>query len=1142
MRKVFLPLLLSFLFFSCSSPVIDLPTSNSSETTQKQFSAPTVKSVSNGLPGEIVLKWEAVSNSIGYKVYVLNDSFGSDESYFVKKCEYSYKVKPGIKKYFYVTAVTRENGKEVESSASKIYQGVALAKPEITSIEEDAENNEVRLYWFMKNEELYKERVTYEIECKNSSGEEILKSINATDLNNGNVAVFSGLHKGLYQFSVKAYCSSARSKPIASIIKEKNITGYLITPPVIASSIPSLVSANVMKISLNLTWSDNSKKSDVDYILKTEQVRPYKAGEPCPPPEITKISQSDLDTLEYTIDFSDLSKKSELRGYYVWTLYIVEKGTETLEDETKIIAEASTQEVLVTNNVLKYPAFTVTDGYKDKIEIKIDDADQASADVSYELVRQESGFDDKKNLPLEKVAGVYSVVTDSNLRAGSTYQYTLKRLYTDGGETVETMTMLVGQTMGEMGTIQFDENTVQQSSITVSWPVVTGANEYYVSLYDDGKATPLAGWDRIKIEYDSELGVDSENLNLDVSLSSDKKTIILKMNKVPHYNKPTESGKPMRCYVEAKSAKDSSLTYIDDVKTLGPALTNPQFNENSLKESEITISWKPIKGAVKYKIRRIGMKMTNSEEKEPSIQEKIFEVTPTEKNSDNRFEYTDKANSGETEIISYGYPFRYEVFPVDDNGDISIYGADEEPVSTVGSTLGLGLGVLASKSESSTGIKVSWNKPFNANKGKPIVWVQKDGGTWSKAGDFFTFDAVADGEVPVSGVYKPAPEYKADYFNFAISYGGKLAAPESIDKRSHYLQTLAADKISGINEAKNKGYLFAVYLKGTMDPTDDFAEIISWEPWDYNQRKIGLDGNGNSYELRLLSNDYGPGVKLGDVTLSGITLIDDEAQAQLNIILSAGEDGKSVKIKPRNSTSIDGDNIIYEGLLKVLRDYHHMPYFVGSRTLSDNSILNLPDADPGVYAYRNVTDAEFARAALLVMTYGFYKNAGGKDDYSNVTGKCYVKAEGTHADGNGGEFYNSGGTLGGIDNAGKYYHTMKAVNKYSPKMLSKSGVNTNFVSITIASTEFWRAGLNSGFLRITGEASLAVNPVDDSMSIYAGTVTITCNDNQNSKITVTRDGIKKTVCEKSTNIKYWFPIQIKADKTWYLNNATYYWW
>ena len=1145
MKKCLLLLLLSFLFFSCSTPVIELSSSDSVDSIVKQFGTPTIRSVSNGLPGEIVLKWESVPNSIGYKVYVLNDSFEASESYFVKKTEYSYKVKPGIKKFFYVTAVTRENGKEIESLASKIFQGVSLARPEITNIEEDSENNEVRLYWFMKSEELYKERITYEIECKNSKGEEIVKSINATDLPDGNVVIFSGLHKDLYQVNVKAYSSAARNKPIASLVKEKNITGYLISPPVITSSIPSLVSPNVMKVKLNLTWSDNSKKSDVEYFLKTEQVRPYKDGEPCPPPDIRKISTADLDALEYTVDFSDLSKKNELRGYYVWTLYIVEKNTESLDDETKIIAEASTQEVLVTNNVLKYPKFTVIDGYKDKIEIQIDDADQGNADITYELVRQEPGFDDKKNLLLEKVGGVYKVVTDTNLRAGATYQYTLKRLYMDEGEAIETKTMLIGQTMGEIGAISFDENSVQQSSITVTWPIVTGAKEYYVSLYDDGKSTPLTGWNNIKIDYNSEFGVDCENLNMNVSLSSDKKTIILKMEKVPHYNKPTESGKPMRCYVVAKSSKDSSATYIDDVKTLGPALTNPQFNENSLKESEITISWKPIKGATKYKIRRIGMKMTNSEEREPSIQEKIFEVAPTEKNIDNRFEFTDRANSGEAEILSYGYPFRYEVFPVDDRADISIYGAEEESVFTVGSTLGLGLDVLATKSESATEIKVSWKKPFNAARGKPVVWVQRDGGGWIKADDYFTFDSVAEGEVPVSGVYKPAPQYKASYFKFAVSYSGNLSTQESIDKRSQYLQILEADKIPEINESKNKGYLFALNIKGDIDPTDNFAEIISWEPWDYEQRKIGFDGNGNSYELWLLSNDYGTGEKLGDVTSSGITLIDDETQARLNIILTAGDDGKSVKIKPRNVTSLGGNNDIYEGLLKVLRDYRHMPYFVGSRTLSDSSVVNLPDADPGVYAYRNVTDAEFARAALLVMTYGFYKNAGGDDDYSKVDSDCRIGQEGTHGSEIEGSFYNSNGSIDGWYGINITYRHSFNASEYMPLMKNKAGTKTSFVKINISDSYLHRYDLTNGFLRLDDATVIDVSCVNSSIPIANGKVVITCNNDKNATIKVTREGKDEVqIVTKTTLDEFhkWFPIQCSKSNKWYLNNQTYYWW
>lgn len=985
-----------------------------------------------------------------------------------------------------------------------------------------------------------------------------------------------------YQYRVQSYVLFPNADLTGNIITNtKSIPegeGWIPNTPVISArkNDPTLSDKGDIieaeNIHLEINWDSLGKSGDWDYIIQQVQTKEFEIGDPLTEPETTVYTNFDSFAagLDKTIAFVN-QEVEKTRGYYKWILYIVKKGVTTTDNDDDILVKAETQELLVINDPnITYPELTVKDGYKDKIIIYTK-KNEGFTDSSYKLYRQEVGENGKKIgerteiTPLTWIQCPYPgtndagfTYTDTSVESGKSYYYTVVQI-TENGTKTEKELDVPSRTLGTPA-VKFDELNPKQKTITVSWKMVQKATDYKVVLHNESK-TETAEW---LVYTETENGVekwkaervDEGHPEITASVTVENGVVLkLTIEKPFGWNKAKKSGKDLELEVTAINKENG--TEIDrtvptaengsliKVRTLGPAGITVETGIKDQKK--ISISWDAVKGAKKYMIRR------TRQELDGRISDEVEEfIVNAEKPAGNREIYED-IYTPNYDKLAWGYPFVYEVFPLDEEDNPAVSDTNiAEKVYTIGSTTGFGLDVKAEKCESNSGIKIKWKAPYydGSKEVATHIYVKEhEGSNWIDRTPSWNTKPSMNGEY--SYTFIPNWEDRDKAYDFAVSYG--LVPTQS------YL-TQISNKADNEAEEPNKGYIFAISLTASniADINDankaGLGEKYEWKLWDYTKRAVGPDED--KYVLTLQNNDYSADpVKLAEIEVSAdgtinvnkATLTENE-----NITVTVSDDKNSLTVYPKTKTYLESGKettVIYKGLLKTLRDYRHFVNIDATRgelhlasgneynTLQDNTVKSNK-----VYGYRNITDAEFARAALLVMTYGLFKNAGGNDDYTNVTGSCYVKQEGSHNDGNGGKFVNSDGTLGGFANAGKYWHTMNTENKYAPKMLSNGGISTNIVSIVLPSTEFWRAGLNEGFLRITGEASLTVNPVVEGMNFYKGTVTITCDNNQNSKITVTRDDTQKILCENAADIKYWFPIQIKKDKTWYINNENYYWW
>lgn len=988
----------------------------------------------------------------------------------------------------------------------------------------------------------------------------------------------------IYQYRVKSYVLFPNKEITENVITNaKSIPegeGWIPNAPVISArkgdpllSETGTIDAEIIHLDVN--WNSLGKSEDWDYIIKQEQIKEFEDGDQKTDPETAVYTSFDVLSagIEKNISFvgedgnslSDADIKKQ-RGYYKWTLYIVNKGVTSTDNVDDILLQVETQELLVINDPdITYPEITVEDGYKDKVIVYIKKNENLAAS-NYTLYRQEVGENGGKlgeRAEVESLTWTDAVYpetneagftyTDNNVESGKSYYYAVVQK-TDAGVKTEKELSTPAITLGTPS-VRFDEMNPKQKSVTVSWRMVQKASEYEVLLNNEDK-TEHAKW--IVYKETDETGTSWKVHPAEGNRPEMNGTVVVENNVILKFtvekpfgwNKAKKSGKTLELSVSAVNIENDvekdRTSASTNVRTLGPA--NIKVDTGIKQEKSISLSWDAVKGAKKYMIRRTRQELDGKDTGE--VEEFVVNAIKPEGNKE---AYEDLYSASYDKLV-WGYPFTYEVFPLDEEESPAVTDIlKSDKIYAIGSTKGFGLDVKAEKSESNSEIKITWKAPNydgNVETATHIYVKEHEGNNWIDRTPSWNTKPNLNGEFTYN--FKPSWEDRDKAYDFAVSYG--LAPTQA------YLNAIS-QKADNEVEEPNKGYIFAISLKATniADMEDankaGFGEKYEWVLWDYSKRAEGPDED--KYVLTLQNNDYGADpVKLGDISVSsdGVTSIEKAVtSATDNIRVSFADDKMSVLVYPNNKTYLEAGKettVIYNGLLKTLRDYRHFVNIDATRgelhlasgneykILQDNTVATTKK----VYGYRNITDAEFARAALLVLTYGFYKNAGGKDDYTNVTGSCYVKQAGTHDDGNGGKFANSSGTLGGIKNAGKYYHTMETESNYAPKMLSNGGISTNIVSISLSSTEFWRNGLNEGFLRITGEASLSVNPVVEGMNFYKGKVTITCDDSQKSKITVTRDGIQKTLCEIAADMKYWFPIQIKNNKTWYINNPDYYWW
>ena len=715
--------------------------------------------------------------------------------------------------------------------------------------------------------------------------------------------------------------------------------------------------------------------------------------------------------------------------------------------------------------------------------------------------------------------------------------------------------------------------------------------------------------------------MEGSNFDADTTASIEAGEISLTITNPTNYDDATISGLDSNLKIKAYSDLESTdeertATGNKNVCTLGPAgITTTATVAES--DTEIVVTWNKVDGAGAYLVRRDRMDSSNKTivlsdsyivpENGGDIQAGYVTVAT---NTEGKLVLTDTSKANDEsgawernqERLAWGYPYRYTIFPLlknDDETDVSdthtviskkvdstetsteVAYKNETQLSATGSTNGYGVNVLATKSQDPHRVKITWTAPYSTEGNNPHLWRSADGVTWTKQNITASDNCF---------IVTPTGDDRTSAFYYAGSY-----ASDSPNTPPHtaYTTEISADKDVAYSplEAKNLGYPFALVASAANVPTSDghagFSEIFSYELWDYTKRRVG-PANSAEYTVSVKNNNFGDGYNLV-ATIDKLKVIKnaDISGYEIEAPTKTGSGKASQTITLTPSKVATNDSAYNTGLLSVLRDYKHYYKLGVSRDLTETEVAfvssdaenrtieaswcdsdGTTDIEP-LYTFRNITNAELAKAAMLAMTYGFYKAAGGNADYSNI-GSCYVKPEGS--DTAGGTFSNSDGALGDIYMSGKYHHTFKISKDgekgYAPAMLTPGGAYANAVAIstTSQSLKFWRQGLNEGFYCLQDSPTLNVSAANTQVgNIYNATITVT-----NTTETVYKVPLIGTVLgysyssgndylvidvQRTYNSSSWsytadteaerreyFPIQHGSNKNWDFKNSSYGWW
>lgn len=874
----------------------------------------------------------------------------------------------------------------------------------------------------------------------------------------------------------------------------------------------------------------------------------------------------------YKIDFTgtDLSAKA---GYYLYTMYILPKG---VEDKTKAYDSVTAAGTLtVTDDATATPqieTFTVEDGYADKFIIKWTYHTGCDYSLSWDNYKADGTKIEDGGGSLSKEELVFTPVSDGGTAefihpalSGECRKYTITAAAALTNDKTDND---VKKTLGKPSPEQID---MDYEKITVKWNAVQKADSYKVfAHYEDSPAQELI----------VESGSDK---NTEVTETSGVSTCVI--TKPQGFNDITKAGKPIVLSVKAKNAKGETVTELP-VKLIGPALVNAEIDKTDINANSIAVKWKSVEGAKGYLIQRVRYNDTeftqdkadtyyydaenkkimlngenaDSERVNINISGKTFTLKDIYKADESNGTDPYKANQSK---IPWGLPYGYAVLPVKAADDFTFKsdsffetetGSKIEYTSKLdevrGAAFGYGLETKASKSKDV--INLEWKKPyykeFNPSIYKRLAKTgSREAGTWTLLTTL--------SKESVSYTYTPPKDEQCAAFEYAVRYNYYGAAPNFVpsyierladtkEDRAEYVYKSEADR-----EQLNKGYVLATKLEasyggevlsdGSGYAKDDkyYSEKVSWSSWDEDERKILPD----FAEIYIFNDDVSSEwKKLAVLDLS--TLEPQTPETHTDTLIE--KVGTGLLLKPAKIT--EGSAATTDGILKVLRNAKHYYKIVLKRGEKEVQI----GINRDIYACRQITDEELAKAAMLAFSYTFYIKQGGNADLSNVNTALKYTGEGAlKSTGGGSASFSKRHSNGTID---------YSFDNYAPEMLAPSGKYVSFIKMNIQKSEaslwyisgsvpisyrLYKLGSDSNPVKIQ-TASVFETAVPD----YSSVVTITCNDDYDAllKLSIKR-GDKTTeliTTTDRTTLRKWVPFQFYNDKKdhFYIKDKNYGWW
>ena len=805
------------------------------------------------------------------------------------------------------------------------------------------------------------------------------------------------------------------------------------------------VSHETAKLSAKLTFDMQGKDSDYSYDLTVNYQRLNNTdgslGESTPAQTKSFTSLDDLNAFIYEAALETNP------GSYFFSVNVkhgTSGWTETVTTTNSRYVVADLQPLVVQN-------LTVADGYPDKFiltwdrdpsityEIKYRKQDTAGNEFALvEVVpaEPEASSDGTQNYTYEFTK--YDGSTgDTSIKSGDAVYIQIIPFTDYNGDTKKAGNPeSPDQLFYTLGTpaVTFDETKATADSITVSWPKIEKATSYEVTYaYDGVSGTTQILRDGVATTFAEAYKADTKIIPVtkeDEPLVSDD--ITCEIPKPIGYDYMAYSGKDVTVTVKAiNGTQQTQTTGTAATRTLGPAAAGVNATV-AAKESSIDVSWKEVPGATGYLIARTRYGASNSDDSRSTDGEFVYFYNGTKLSilgydeakftstvavqdgtfilSDTYSDSTDVAQDDpsrkfriEQDKLGWGYPYRYQIFPVTESspsfvradnlnqctvGNVTYQDADKNYV--VGSAIGYGLDVKATKAESADTVTVTWTKPYMGGTGtlKPVLLRVESGTsetswtTYSQA-DFETEGSKATVHLSGDG----ANRNKA--YDYVVKYVPDGSSGFTYSPLAAYTEAQKGD--SSLDEPANKGYFFSV-VGAEASKTDikdggasTFAEELAITPYNWTERKNGpekykvyvknnnIDGNYNLVAtIPVNKESYGtPAVNVSDI----------------NVTVS----GSGLRFTPVFSGDVHG------GLLKVLRDYKHYYKVEAVRTIKDSDgveteITAVLGDDDSIWGARQITIDEFARAAIIGMSTGMEKERGDKGSGSDGNGLDGMKS------------------------------------------------------------------------------------------------------------------------------------------------------
>ncbi|MCI6478648.1 MAG: fibronectin type III domain-containing protein [Spirochaetia bacterium] len=584
--------------------------------------------------------------------------------------------------------------------------------------------------------------------------------------------------------------------------------------------------------------------------------------------------------------------------------------------------------------------------------------------------------------------------------------------------------------------VTFEESKTAADSITVTWPKIEKATSYEVTYaYKGDFDTTQVLRDGIATTFADAYKADSKIIpapkNEEGQISDD---MTFTFSKPIGYDYMAYSGKDVTVTVKAINETRNNIytTGTAITRTLGPAAAGVEATVAS-KEKIIDVSWEKVPGATGYLIARTRYGASNTDDSRStdgefvyfydgsnlSVQEQgITPVSSVKLNGDTftlTDKYTDSTGVGpqdttykfriEQDKLGWGYPYRYQVFPVKDAsasftrsenlhqctvGDVTYQDADRNYAT--GSAIGYGLDVKATKAESADTVTVTWTKPYLGDNTKlaPVVYRKASSDPSGK------WEAITPSITNTKATVSIASE-KTDTKHKAFDYIVKYEEQSSFEGNPHpyYVESLQGDG----QEAANKGYYFTILgADASKREIAGNAEELTVTAYDWKERKNGPE----AYKVYIKNNNIDGEwhlVATVPVTDKGYGAITGGKDTGITVSNPAGT---TVRVTP----SFTGD--VHGGLLKVLRDYKHYYKIEAIRTITDSDgvetkISTVIGEDDSIWGARQITAKELVKAATLAISDGLYLvngtawNTGlwGRDEnaISPGSGSVYAKSD-----------------------------------------------------------------------------------------------------------------------------------------------------